>query len=349
MLEKELVFQPINVEDATEHEYASLGKFNNVIEAESHPDDPPTPLDEYIQDWKNIPAFVEHEAYIVWDETRTKIIASCRIAILHTGDNEHTVRFMIEVLPEFRNQGIGREALKVLLPFAKKHKRTLWLTFTWNNMSGTVPFLERIGADRGLEMKTNQLKLDEFDKSLVESWLNKSDHLKEKYDMRLWNGPVPDEHLVEFADLIQGLAKDQPRDDLKLEDWNFTPEIIRQNEKNLFAQGYQRWTMYIVDRANGKIIGLTEVFWNPNKNMILNQGFTAVISSYRSQGLGRWLKAEMMNKILTERPEVKFIRTGNANSNAPMLKINIEMGFKPYIANTIWQVETEKIEKYLSE
>jgi hypothetical protein len=57
----------------------------------------------------------------------------------------------------------------------------------------------------------------------------------------------------------------------------------------------------------------------------------------------------MMQKILKERPEVEFIRTRNANSNAPMLKINVEMGFKPYIANTVWQIETEKVENYLFE
>ena len=83
--------------------------------------------------------------------------------------------------------------------------------------------------------------------------------------------------------------------------------------------------------------------------MILNQGFTGVYPEYRSQGLGRWLKAEMMHKLLSERPEVKFIRTTNANSNAPMLKINAEMGFKPYMANIIWQVETELVEKYIAE
>ena len=94
-------------------------------------------------------------------------------------------------------------------------------------------------------------------------------------------------------------------------------------------------------------MGLTEVIWSLNRPHILNQGFTAVYPDYRNKGLGRWLKAEMITKILNERPEVQFIRTGNANSNAPMLKINNEMGFQAYYASTIWQIDTAQVEKYL--
>lgn len=46
--------------------------------------------------------------------------------------------------------------------------------------------------------------------------------------------------------------------------------------------------------------------WNPNRPMILEQGFTGVYPEYRNKGLGRWLKAEMMQRILRERPEVEF-------------------------------------------
>jgi hypothetical protein len=63
--------------------------------------------------------------------------------------------------------------------------------------------------------------------------------------------------------------------------------------------------------------------------------------------LGRWLKAAMLDKVLKERPQVKYVRTGNADSNAAMLKINTELGFKPYTADAIWQVELQKVLDYL--
>jgi GNAT superfamily N-acetyltransferase len=74
---------------------------------------------------------------------------------------------------------------------------------------------------------------------------------------------------------------------------------------------------------------------------------TGVFPQYRKKGLGRWLKAAMLEKVLKELPQVKFIRTGNADSNAAMLRINNELGFKPYMADTLWQVELQKVFEYL--
>lgn len=348
MSTREMVFQSLNLSQASENEYACLNQFKNALHHEYLPDDPPVPLEEHIQGWKNIPQFVEYEEYIAWDTSKTKIIACAEVAIYNTGDNEHLTDFMIEVLPEYRNQGIARQALNEILPFAKKHTRTLWLTVSNDRIPASSLFLDRLGARRGLETFINQLRLVEFDKSLVDRWLDQSKELKNEFELGLWDGAYPDAQLTDITDLFQEVGNDQPRDTLEMEDQKFTPQIMRDMEKSMFARGTQRWSMFLIDRANGKLAGLTEVFWNPNRAMLLDQGFTAVYPAYRSKGLGRWLKAEMMQKILRDHPEVEIIRTRNANSNAPMLKINDEMGFKPYIASAIWQVETEKIEKYLT-
>ena len=90
------------------------------------------------------------------------------------------------------------------------------------------------------------------------------------------------------------------------------------------------------------------MLWNPNRPALISQGMTGVFPEYRNRGLGRWLKAEMLDRILTKRPQARFVRTGNADMNAPMMKINNELGFKPYIAECVWQVETEKVAEYLS-
>jgi GNAT superfamily N-acetyltransferase len=326
-----------------------LNAFRNVIRREENPDDPPIPLEEDMQSANNIPSFVEVEFHALWNEVGTEVLAICESAIYHTGDNEHMADFNIEILPEYRRKGFGNKALSLIVKFAKKHNRRLLVTFSTNRTPAATVFLEKLGARKGMASHTNQLKVSEFDRSLVPAWLTHSQPLKSEFKLGLLDGPYPDEYLNDIAALYQEVANDQPRDDLEMEDMKYTPEFLRDIEKNIFAKGDHRWTLYLTDLANHKVVGLTEVSWSPNRAMILYQGFTGVYPEYRSKGLGRWLKAEMMQKILSERPEVEFIRTTNSNSNAPMLKINVEMGFKPYLANTIWQVETEQVEKYVLE
>ena len=50
----------------------------------------------------------------------------------------------------------------------------------------------------------------------------------------------------------------------------------------------------------------------------------------------------------TERPQILRIRTGNADSNGAMLAINHRLGFKLYIAETVWQLGVDRVERFLA-
>ena len=62
------------------------------------------------------------------------------------------------------------------------------------------------------------------------------------------------------------------------------------------------------------------------------------MQAHRGHKLGLWMKAVMLERILRERPNAKFIRTGNANVNEHMLAINTDLGFRQAWSNTIWQL-----------
>jgi GNAT superfamily N-acetyltransferase len=116
----------------------------------------------------------------------------------------------------------------------------------------------------------------------------------------------------------------------------------------MIQRGIERWSVAVRDTGTGALAGFTEVIWDPGKPLMLTQGFTGVWPRYRGRGLGRWLKAVMLERVLAERPMVRHVHTGNADTNAAMLRINQDLGFQPYQAETLWQVELDQAQAYLA-
>ena len=74
-----------------------------------------------------------------------------------------------------------------------------------------------------------------------------------------------------------------------------------------------------------------------------NFSLTGVRQAYKGRGLGKMLKAEMLLYIRREYPDVKYISTGNADSNAPMLSINQRLGFKKYRPIKVYKLKLSHI------
>ncbi|HEV8338150.1 MAG TPA: GNAT family N-acetyltransferase [bacterium] len=338
---------PFDPRGATDREYAAAAAFQNTIRAEVLPDDPPIPLEERVQGWRNMPPFVRVWAWNVWHPSGATLIAAGNVNFLDKEENRHLARFDIAVLPEFRRRGLARRLLGLIAEIPRQQERRLLIASTHGAVPAGEAFMRRLGAHMGLAIHTNQLDLREVNRDLLRVWQERAPERAADFEIGVWEGELPEEEIEEIAVMFEAINR-APRGDLEEEDEHWTPAQIRQFEKAARARGNQTWMMYVREKGSRRIAGWSDVAWNPNRPEILQQQGTAVFPEFQNRGLGRWLKAAMLEKVLRERPQVRFVRTGNADSNAPMLKINTELGFKAFRSHYFWQVERAKVRDYLA-
>ncbi|MBX0328451.1 GNAT family N-acetyltransferase [Oscillochloris sp. ZM17-4] len=341
MIERELLLTEVNdLREMNDEDGAAYWALSEAIRAERMPDDPPTPYAMFAARMRSVPSFVTISALLARESPGGPVIAAANIGFDTSGENAHLAQFDIEVLPEHRRRGVGRRLLAWAADIAQRHGRRLLLTASHDSVPAGRAFVERIGARPGLEDRESQLVLAEVNRDLLARWQADAATAAAGFELILWDDIYPEEDLVAFADLCE-VMNTAPRGELDIEDQKVTPEKVREFMASNRARGSFVWTIIARELATGRMAGFSEIFGNPGRPTILNQGATAVRPEFRGHRLGRWMKAAMLEKVLADRPEARLVRTGNASSNAPMLAINIDLGFKPYMHSTVWQVETE--------
>lgn len=309
--------------------------FNEKCHSELYPEDslPSRKVIEVsmIRGWTGYHTF----RYFVYKDSMKKEIIATSIIGFNREDspgyvnNKHNSFFYIIVDSEYRRKGLGSLLFKLIIEEAKENGCKFTETDTYYD-SGRK-FCKKFGGKLINENSENRVLLEEINWDLINKWKSEG---KKKASMVILENfiIVPERDIVEICELETILESQMPTLDNEDGKWIdvYTPEKKRELERNRKEQGYINYTI-LSREYNGTISGMTEIRYSRNdRPERINQGLTGVLEEYRGRGLGKWLKAEMLIYIENHIPEARFIVTGNAEHNAPMVSINERLGFRPY-------------------
>lgn len=250
-------------------------------------------------------------------------------------DNLHLGYINALVHPNYRRQGLGWMLSQELLRLARQQGRTSLIIHTTSRVPDGEGLARKLGAAPALPNRQSRLMLADLDPALLQAWTQRPSG--EPYRLHRWLNAVPEEYLPRFADLFM-VMNTAPKGDLDVEDWLLTPESVRAKEQRVILNGESLLMCVVEDTRTGVLVGLTEVFWGPERAELVYQGATVVRPEARGHGLGKWLKADMLRWLSEFAPQARYISTNNAQENAAMLGINVALGFKPYATVTEWQL-----------
>jgi mycothiol synthase len=256
------------------------------------------------------------------------------------GDNAHVLQVEAYVMPVERRRGVGTRLLEVAIQRARAEGRTLLIGTTTESVAAGEPFARRLGARPGLVSLVYEAALGELDAALLEAWVCAGPQRAPDVEVVWLGSPYPEDQLPSLATVMRAM-NDVPLGDLQVGDRTVTPATLRDLDDMQRARGDERWTLVAQHRTSGTIVGATETLWNSANPAVLVQLGTVVLREARGRGLGRWLKAAMLERVVRERPEARVVRTDNASMNAPMQAINEALGFRVALTETVWQVETD--------
>jgi mycothiol synthase len=339
----EYAIEPLDLQTATDREVEEISQFRQELAIEQRPEDPPTPLVVITQWLRSRPPGQWRVVFIARD--RGSRLAGYGVGARNLKDTENAhIRWSeIAVKPEHRRRGLGRALFARVLASFEGEDLTV-ISETSDRVPSGEGFANAIGAKPGLPMKLNQLDLRAVDRTRVAEW---SRATPKGYRLERIDTTVPAEFVKAFIQASEGI-NDMPRGDIAFNDWKLTEAQIRQRESFFKQAGMTWWLLLAIDESSGEGVGFTEVEFNPLDPHAIQQEGTAVVAAHRGRGIGLWLKAVMLERILAERPDGRFIRTGNANVNAQMLAINTKLGFTYAWQTTLWQVSVADARKALA-
>ena len=330
---------------ASEETLEAMHDLHLVLDDEVLPGDPPVPLAQHLLDWRHPIETERVSHWVLWKGPEIVATSGLHVDLVQNLENAFG---WVYVHPQHRGSGYGRAIAAPMLDAAEADGRTR-LAISIKDGRPEESLARRAGMKSAYREKVSRLMFGEIDWALMESWIDRATEHASDYELLFLPSPIPEEYLQAYCDVMFVMNSAPQEDYVEDEDEIMTPEIWRDLESKFGVRGEREILTYVArHKPSGKFAGFTTVAHKRLQPDLVEQWDTGVDSDHRNQGIGRWVKAAMAFELRKRYPTIRRIDTENAGSNAPMLGINAEMGFKPILIQNVWQGDLATIRRAFS-
>lgn len=325
--------------------------FRRARAVESDPDDPVVPDDVYEQawreerddqDWAYRDAIVEADGQIV----ATFGTEAPKPDTPNYANNGHMMFGSAAALGPWRRRGIGRAWLRHVLDWMPETGATSLMAST-HEPDGHA-FLTWLAGEPRQRLRYSRTDFRALDWGMIQRWVDEAAGRAPGYTLEIHTRRLPEDLWDEYCAAKTEQMRHIPRDGLDMGDWVFDADDQRDFYRLLDTYAADHNVIWVRD-PGGRIVAITDVGYYPHQPRYVQQFFTGVHPDARGLGLGKWVKARMLQlarEAYGDR-DIHWVRTDNATSNAPMLAINERLGFREYRVRGIYQAHRDQIAERL--
>jgi GNAT superfamily N-acetyltransferase len=259
------------------------------------------------------------------------VVGSAEIA-LPLLDNPQLAFVDVVVAPTRRRAGVGSALLAHLESAARREARSTLLAESSAREGAAelgADFLAHHGFELGQTMQRNDLDVT----------AHADRHLPQTpgYVIETSTDDTLDEWLEDRAHLQRRMSTDAPVGDLDLREEEWSVERLRERRSRT-ARSRRRAIESVVRHVHsGRLVAFTQLQVTTVDPVLAYQQDTLVLREHRGHGLGMAVKTRNMQALRTEFPQVRTVRTWNAEENRPMITVNEALGYRTTALQREWQ------------
>jgi len=242
-------------------------------------------------------------------------------------DNRHLGIVDPFVNPARRRQRFGTALLRHAAERGLADGRRLLAGAAFQASAGEA-FARSLGATAGLAQIRRRLDLAAVPAGLVAGLRASAQQAAAGYTLVTWTRPTPEEYLDHVAAIELALF-DAPHDP-SWEPPAWDAERVRATDRQIRLMKLRAYTVAARHDATGDLAGYTQVEVSPDQPDWAFQGATAVVGVHRGHRLGLLVKLAMQEWLAEAEPQLRWILTGNAETNEHMVAINEALGYERF-------------------